>query len=80
MYNIPELFNTRNYCIPIPDLQIDICKRENRFVDYGPCKDKDVYELCRILVQQNGYNNPETPNDSVELYVKLRREIMNELT
>lgn len=77
MYNIPELYNTRNYCIAVPREQIELCKRECLFVQHRICKDEDVFELCKLLMEQNSYNYPETPEDATELYLKLRTDVLN---
>lgn len=41
-----------------------------------PC-DEDVFQLSYTLINENGWDFPKNPLQATELYVNLRRKIIN---
>lgn len=73
MFELPELYGTRDHLIPISQNEITICQDECKYIEY-PC-DEDVYGLCKIIMEEKGYTIQDDPFKAVELYLALREEI-----
>lgn len=71
MYEIPSLYDTVNYIIPVPKFALEELCSECRYLAY-PC-DKDVYDLCKILMIENNLVVSSDPYEITELYINLRR-------
>ncbi|KAG5887618.1 hypothetical protein JTB14_002627 [Gonioctena quinquepunctata] len=74
MFDMPSLYGTKSYCVDIPNFAIEALYDVCSFNDY-PC-DKDVYDLCRILISENGYSQVTDHNSAVHLYIQLRNSIL----
>lgn len=73
MFELPELYETRDYRVPILNDDIVNCEEECE-IPLFPC-DKDVFHLCTIILEERHITIPEDPYDAVEVYLFLRREI-----
>ena len=63
---------------PITNVDIDVCKEDCTFRSPYPC-DRDVHELCCILMAENHVELSADPFDSVNLYMFLRDNILRNL-
>lgn len=76
MYQLPELYNTKNYGREVNDEEIELLKRNSLIVNNDKiCCDKNVHELCKILMIENNYNVPKNTFQALELYTNLRRSV-----
>lgn len=75
LFELPEACDTRNYLHEVSAERISMCKE---YCTYHilPC-DTDIFELCRIIMEENGYLPPKDPYEAADLYLYLRREINN---
>ncbi|KAG5880860.1 hypothetical protein JTB14_034269 [Gonioctena quinquepunctata] len=73
MFELPELYGTRDYLFPISQDDIPICKEECKYIEY-PC-DEDVHDLCKIIIQEKSLSLQNDSFKCVELYLALREEI-----
>lgn len=76
MYNMPQIFATRDYLCRVAVAPINVCKDLCIFSTKIVC-DKDVYDLAVILMIQNNLTMPKEPSAAVELYTTLRTEFLN---
>lgn len=75
MYNLPELYGTENFIGKLNDETITShCESECWFLT-EPC-DKDVFELCIIIMEEMGLVKAQNPYEAVNLYIKLRNNIL----
>ncbi|KAK3097954.1 hypothetical protein FSP39_014819 [Pinctada imbricata] len=80
LYSLPELCGANNYLHSIEEMKIEVCKTECMLKPEIPC-DEDVYNLCCLEMEENGWDNPVNPEDAIELYFFLRpiiRELVAE--
>ncbi|KAG5884322.1 hypothetical protein JTB14_027652 [Gonioctena quinquepunctata] len=54
MFELPELYGTRDYLFPISQDDIQLCKGECKYIEY-PC-DEDVYDLCKIMIEEKSFS------------------------
>lgn len=78
MYSLPMVYNTRNYIYHVDDNAIDACIQECRFKDDLPCS-RDIFQLCRLKMQENGWGIPFNYHEGIILYRSLRDSIRAEL-
>lgn len=70
MYEIPHLYAAMDYIQHIRDRQIlAAC----RFLNL-PC-DKDIYELCNIIMQEKNLQLSDDPYCNIDVYIELKNEI-----
>ena len=74
LYSLPELCGADNYLHEVEDIKIQLCEEECRKKAEIPC-DRDVYDLCCLEMEDNGWDKPENPNEAIELYLFLRSTI-----
>ena len=74
MYHVPSLYNSRNWIIPVPDMEVQACRDECVFRSVCPFDD-DVLQLCNLLMNENNWNVPNSVLECAELYLKLREHI-----
>lgn len=73
---MPELYDTRNYLQNVPEEEIEMAKEECIFYDKNiPC-DKDVFELCEIVLQEGEIELTQDPFDALNVYMYLRTKIL----
>lgn len=76
MYYSPEIYGTRSFLCPINETKLNLC--ENYCVRKSPIPcDEDVFQLSYTLINENGWDFPKNPLQATELYVNLRRKIIN---
>lgn len=75
MYEVPEAFGAINCLMTVPDTERDICMDECSSRQELPC-DKDVYELCRICMDEQDWTMPLDAYSAIELYGSLRPVIL----
>ncbi|KAB0795190.1 hypothetical protein PPYR_12029 [Photinus pyralis] len=74
MYNIPEVYGTKDYLCNLSSADIGDYEEQCLFHNC-PCDD-DFYELCVIIMSENGYVMPKTSTDAVDLYLNLRHQLL----
>ena len=77
MFEIPSIYETRSYLVEVPDFAIDAIKEECRVLKY-PC-DKDIYDLCNIIMCEKGYLRENDPFKTIDLYIALRQLLKDTL-
>lgn len=77
MYTSPELYGTVDHICPVEFDELSVCFDACRFESH-PC-DKDVFDLCGILMSEVHWVRNNDPFDSVDLYIYLRNVISMEL-
>lgn len=76
MYQLPALYNTKNYSVEIRNEEVRLFKGQSLIInDDMVCCDKHVHELCTILMNENGYNAPNNVYQALDLYTDLRRNL-----
>ena len=78
MYNIPHLYGADNHLCKTTDESITVCLEECTQKGEYPC-DECLFELCCILMTEQGRAPPGDANEAVELYVFLRNNILDNL-
>jgi len=76
MYSSPEIYGTRSSLYPVNNTKLNLCEEECLKKSTIPCND-DVFQLSCSLMIANGWNFSNDPLDAIELYVNLRRLILN---
>jgi hypothetical protein len=71
LYDIPELYGTRDYMCDVDLNRIDVCAQECTFYNGIPC-DEDIYPLACLYMDEHGWLMPSDPYEAVDLYVSLR--------
>ena len=59
----------------VSNVELELCKEESSQRDEFPC-DRDMFELCLILIDENNWSIPKDAYDAVTLYKLLRDEIL----
>ena len=60
----------------VPAAEREMCMDECLFNEDLPC-DKDVYELCRICMNERHWTMPLNAYSAIELYESLRHAILS---
>ena len=63
--------HSRDYLQPLENQYVEACKEECRFKNIVPC-DQDVYDICELLMLQNGWQKAEDADTGLDLYKRLR--------
>ncbi|XP_031334065.1 uncharacterized protein LOC116164078 [Photinus pyralis] len=71
-YNLPELFGTKDYSVKISEEELDLFKEQAMFLEERTCCDENGYKLCKILMIENNYENPQTVDEALTLYKYIR--------
>lgn len=71
---MPSLYGCSDYLVKIPLFAIDALRTDCLFIDI-PC-DKDFYDLCCIIMEENNFTRSSDPYLTVDLYIKLRNVIL----
>ena len=74
MYMLPELFFGEDRLCPIAAADLWICEEETTSKGDYPC-DETVYELCKIIMEENAWDHPTTVNEGKQLYINLRAHV-----
>ncbi len=73
MYSVPELYGQRDYMVPVYRDDTAECINGCLARRY-PC-DPHVFELCIEYMSENGFTQPKTPEEALELYLWFRQMI-----
>ena len=76
MYSIPELYGVSDCLKAVTPEKIELCETECLMKDNIPC-DKDIFDLCQLLVNENMWDFPADPHEMCDLYIQLQNEIRN---
>ena len=79
MFNVPEMYGTVDYLLPVDDDKMSICEDRCRFKSQFPC-DEDVFQLCCILMEENGLRFPSNPDEAIHVYKTLRQALSQALS
>lgn len=74
MYHTPEMVGKIDQLKEVSQQEIDACSSECVQKCY-PC-DKDVYQLCCMIMFQQGLNPPTDVENARQLYIALRQSIL----
>jgi len=67
MYEVSEAFEGIDCLVTVPAAEREMCMDECSFKEDSPC-DKDVYELCRICMNERHWTMPLDAYSAIELY------------
>ncbi|KAJ8309923.1 hypothetical protein KUTeg_011788 [Tegillarca granosa] len=74
MYNLPHLYRRQPQNCTVSNLQIELCENECSPNSCYPCDDT-VFELCCMLMMDENYSVPSSPEEALLLYHFLRNSI-----
>ena len=63
---------THGHKCNVTEDDIEVCEEDCVFRDPAPC-DKDVFEMCSILLTENSLTFPGTVHEAFDLYLTLRQ-------
>lgn len=75
MYSFPELHSAEDRLNPVSMEEVTLCMEECTPKGQFPCDDT-VFELCCLLMEENGWDVPADPFAAADLYILLREEIL----
>ncbi|KAI4795193.1 hypothetical protein KUCAC02_023994 [Chaenocephalus aceratus] len=78
MYSFPELHSAEDRLKPIAMEEVNLCLEECTPKGQFPC-DETVFELCCLLMAENGWDDPADPFAAADLYILLRDEIRRQV-
>ena len=78
LYTCPHLNGARDYLCDTTDVRIDACITQCVFPGPKPC-DETIFDICMVIMMEEGLRPPTSAEDAVILYQELRRHILNEL-
>ncbi|CAH0563093.1 unnamed protein product [Brassicogethes aeneus] len=70
IFELPELYHTTNFLCDFDNQLIEACERECQYFKM-PCE-TDIYELCKILMNEKNIEIPQDAYAAAELYLKLK--------
>lgn len=78
LYNAPELYGAEDQLCEVENNDYIACREE---IGDNRCEvcDPDIAELCRILMDENDWRNPNNCEEAVQLYLNLRHLILQQL-
>lgn len=75
MYQLPELYRTKNYSVEVRTEEVRLFKEQSLIIKNDICCDKHVHELCKILMDEYNYSAPKNVHHALDLYINLRQNI-----
>ena len=75
MDSFPELHDAEDRQKPISIEEVTLCAKECTPKGQFPCNET-VFELCCLLMEENGWEAPGDPFAAADLYIRLREEIL----
>lgn len=78
MYTLPQMYGGEDHLKTIDMEELALCKEECSPKSQYPC-DETLFELCCLLMQENGWNAPTDAFSAAELYTSLRTEILSHI-
>ena len=79
LFSAPELYNASNCITVIASDELGICREEAVFPADCVCSDTDVYEICKIYMEENNWQIPNNAFEAAHLYLKLRMKLGSDL-
>ena len=77
LFNHPELSGSDENGVDFNEEDLLACADEATFISTS--SDKDISELCVILMEENNWQSPTSPHDALTLYYNLRQSCNNML-
>lgn len=78
MYSFPELHGVQDRLKSVDMEEVTACTEECTPKGQFPC-DETVFELCCLLMEEKGWDAPADPLTAADLYISLRKEILDNL-
>lgn len=78
MYSFPELHSADDKLKTVSMEEINLCMEECTPKGQFP-SDETVFELCCLLMEENGWDAPADPLAAADLYVMLREQILQNI-
>ncbi|XP_035996634.1 uncharacterized protein LOC118564068 [Fundulus heteroclitus] len=78
MFSMPQLYAAEDKLQPVLEEDMAVCREECTPKGQYPC-DETVFELCILLMDENGWEAPTDAYAAAELYSLLRNEILGNL-
>lgn len=78
MYNTPEVFQAQDFIQNVSQAEIDICADECTFITHATA-DRDLYDLCRLVMDENHWQFSHNAYEMCDLYLSLRTCVRQEL-
>lgn len=78
MHSFPELHSAEDRLKPVSMLEVAVCEEECTPKGQFPC-DETIFELCCLVMEENGWDAPADPLAAADLYVMLREEILQNI-
>ncbi|KAJ8284258.1 hypothetical protein COCON_G00031080 [Conger conger] len=78
MYTVPQVYGAEDKLKTVDLEEVVVCKDECTPKSQLPC-DETVFELCVLLMQENGWDAPTDAFDAAELYTSLRTVILQNI-
>ncbi|XP_061096945.1 uncharacterized protein LOC133127793 [Conger conger] len=78
MYTVPQVYGAEDKLKTVDLEEVVVCKDECTPKSRLPC-DETVFELCVLLMQENGWDAPTDAFDAAELYTSLRTVILQNI-
>ncbi|XP_034530357.1 uncharacterized protein LOC117805873 [Notolabrus celidotus] len=78
MYTVPQAYSAEDKLKTVELEEVAVCKEECTPKSQFPC-DETVFELCLLLMQENGWEIPSDAFDAAELYISLRTIILQNI-
>lgn len=75
MYTLPRMYGGEDHLKTIDMEELYLCKEECSPKSQYLC-DETVFELCCLLMLENGWDAPRDAFSAAELYISLRTEIL----
>ena len=70
LYNFPELCGTEDFLWEVEEIKVDLCKEQCIEKSEVPCNE-ELLELCHLVMEEHGWNNPANAQEAIELYILL---------
>ena len=70
LYNFPELCGTEDFLWEVEEIKVDLCKEQCIEKSEVLC-DEELLELCHLVMEEHGWNNPADAQEAIELYILL---------
>ncbi|KAK9969978.1 hypothetical protein ABG768_028119 [Culter alburnus] len=73
MYNLPELYQSKDYLNPVDAERLDVIIHENVCLWKSdiPC-DRDFYDLCILVMEENNLQPSAAATEALRLYKNIR--------
>ena len=78
LYSLPELSGAEDKLVSVNIEELLACKAECTPKSAYPC-DRDIFELCCILMDENRWTTPNDGYEAAHLYELLRNEIRRDI-